>query len=55
MRRSGNLFEQIVGFENLLAAFHAAARGKADRREGLDFRTALHEQTHDLRRRLLDG
>ena len=29
MKRIGNLFEKIVGLDNLLEAFHATQKGKA--------------------------
>jgi RNA-directed DNA polymerase len=55
MRRAGNLFERIADLENLLVAFHAAAKGKANRPEVVAFRRSLHDRVLDIRNRLLGG
>ena len=41
MKRTGNLFEQIVERDNLRLAFHKALRGKRDRRDAQQFARRL--------------
>ena len=53
MKRVGNLWPRIAERDNLLLAFHKAARGKADRREVVRFRADLEENIGFLRRALL--
>lgn len=55
MKRTGDLFKEILELDNLLAAFHAAAKGKADRGEVIEFRSRLHERLCDIRERLANG
>lgn len=55
MRRVGNLFERVAESENLLEAFHATQRGKADRLEVRRFRAALHSNIERIRCELLSG
>jgi len=53
MRRIGNLYGHIADYENLLAAFHAAARGKRDRAEVQEFARHLPDRIGRLRDELL--
>lgn len=55
MKRTGDLFKEILELDNLLAAFHAAALGKADRGEVIAFRSRLHERLCDIRERLANA
>jgi hypothetical protein len=55
MKRTGGLFEQIVSFENLHAAFLAARKGKRRTEELAAFELGLEPRLHDLRARLLAG
>jgi RNA-directed DNA polymerase len=52
MKRYGNLMESILDYENLLLAFHKAAKGKADRKEVIQFRKNLSENLAALRTEL---
>ncbi|MEA2069108.1 MAG: reverse transcriptase domain-containing protein [Verrucomicrobiota bacterium] len=55
MKRTGNLFEKIVDLDNLLEAFHATQKGKADRLEVRQFREHLHSNIDRIRSELLSG
>lgn len=55
MRRDGHLFEKIVEWENLLEAFYATQRGKAERLEVRRFRENLHSNIDCIRDELLSG
>jgi len=55
MKRYGNLMERILDYENLLMAFHNAARGKADRRDVIRFRKHLPENLRILRSKIDTG
>jgi RNA-directed DNA polymerase len=49
MKRYGDLMASILDYENLLIAFHKAAKGKADRKDVIQFRKNLTENLHTLR------
>jgi RNA-directed DNA polymerase len=55
MKRVGDLFDQVIAFENLLASFRAAAKGKRDRPEAIHYRHALEPNIFRLRDRLAAG
>ena len=55
MRRVGGLFDRVASFENLLAAYERAAKGKRDRPSVAAFFRAREEELCLLRRELLDG
>jgi retron-type reverse transcriptase len=55
MKRVGNLWQQVVSFENLLAAAQAAARGKRKRPDVARFLMNLEGELAKLREELLDG
>ncbi len=46
MKRQGNLFEQLVSWPNLLAAAHAAARGKRFRENVAQFNFDYERELH---------
>lgn len=55
MKRAGQLFDSIVEPENLLEAFHATQRGKAERLEIRRFRENLHSNIDRILNELLSG
>ncbi|MDX1982410.1 MAG: reverse transcriptase/maturase family protein [Bryobacteraceae bacterium] len=55
MKRVGGLWPQIVSFENLLAAAHAAAKGKRRRPDVAKFLMNLEPELHKLREELVNG
>lgn len=54
MKRVGNLWEHVLTRENLLYAFHRAARGKRHKRAVIDFSKDLDAQLDTMRRQLND-
>ena len=55
MKRTGNLFEKSADLDNLLEAFHATQKGKADRLEVRRFREDLHTNIEQIQNELLSG
>jgi len=55
MKRLGNIWEEVIAFENLLFAYRKARRGKRSRREVLEFSLRLEQNLLQLRRELQDG
>lgn len=55
MKRTGNLFERVCSFQNLVLAALRAARGKRYRAEVLRFNFHLEESLLQLRRELLEN
>jgi retron-type reverse transcriptase len=55
VKRLGGLFDRMASFENLLAAFERAAKGKRDRTAVATFFRTREEEICRLRRELLDG
>ncbi len=53
MRRVGQLWERIVGFDNLLLAYRKARRGKGDRREVAEFALNLEKNLLELQDQLI--
>ena len=52
MKRYGKLMGNILDYENLLIAFHNAAKGKTDRKDVIQFRTKLSENLLTLRTKI---
>jgi retron-type reverse transcriptase len=52
-QRVGHLFENVIDFENLTAAYHAARKGKRYRREVADYAVHLEENLINLQNHLL--
>ena len=52
MRRAGNLWERIIGFENLLRAAHEAARGKRRKPDVARFSLELEPELLALQQEL---
>ena len=52
MKRYGNLMDRILDYENLMIAFHKAAKGKTDRASVIRFRKNLSENIIRLREKL---
>ena len=55
MTRVGGLFERVVSFENLLAAWREARAGKGGKASVARFAFSLEPELHRIRARLLDG
>ncbi len=55
MRRVGNLWARVVGFDNLLLAFRKARRGKRNRREVAEFALNLERNLLELQDQLING
>jgi len=55
MTRAGHLFETIASFENLLAAWDDARRGKGGKPGVTRFAFALESELHRIRAELMDG
>src|SRR3954451_5775733 len=55
MKRTGNLWPQVTGFENLLEAAKLAAAGKRSRPDVALFQMNLETELVRLRRELLEG
>jgi RNA-directed DNA polymerase len=55
MKRTGNLFEQIVERDNLRLAFHKALRGKRDRRDTQQFARCLDQNLEEMAEQVADG
>ena len=55
MRRHKHLFEQVVSFQNLLAAARAALQGRRSRQPGAAFYADLESQVVDLQAELSTG
>ncbi len=53
MKRAGNLYTSITGYENLRLAFCKASRGKHDRPEVLSFRKNLEINLELMRQQLI--
>lgn len=54
MKRYGNLWEQVIAWENLVLAAHKARRGKRDRISVQHFEFDLERQLHQLQQELRD-
>ena len=52
MKRYGSLMGRILDYENMLIAFHNAAKGKADRKDVVQFRKKLSENLLTLRMKI---
>jgi len=55
MKRTGNLFEQIVERDNLRLAFHKALRGKRDRRDAQQFARRLDQNLAEMAAQVTAG
>jgi retron-type reverse transcriptase len=55
MKRLGGLWPRLIGFENLLAAYGRARRGKRHRTDCQTFALCLEENLFDLQRELAEG
>ena len=55
MNRLRDIWTEIVGFENLHAAYRAARRGKSSRTDVIQFSLELEDRLVALQERLLDG
>lgn len=55
MTRAGHLFDRIASFENLLAAWEDARRGKAGKPGVTRFAFGLEHNLHRIRAELMDG
>jgi retron-type reverse transcriptase len=53
IKRHGNLYSQIYDFENLLAAYKEARKGKRFRREVLEFTRNLEESLISIQNELI--
>lgn len=55
MKRVGNLWPAVIARENLVSAFHKAARGKRGKQEVRQFAQNLDAELDRLRQQLMDG
>jgi RNA-directed DNA polymerase len=55
MKRTGNLFEQIVARDNLRLAFHKALRGKRARRDAQQFARRLDQNLEEMAEQVATG
>jgi hypothetical protein len=55
MKRTGNLFEQIVDRDNLRLAFHKALRGKRARRDAQQFAQRLEQNLEEMTEQIAAG
>ena len=55
MKRAGHVIEKIADFDNLQLAYYKAQKGKADKREVLDYGKRLQENLQNLQTQILAG
>lgn len=55
MKRAGHLIEKIADLENLQLAYYKAQKGKADKREVIEYAKRLQANLHNLQAQILSG